>query len=252
MSVCTLQAIRADGSHALALAVLPTRQAEAHATKAAQWLTPAELQVVARYTHPRRRNSYLLGRMAAKEALLHLYPGARATEIEIAQGVFRTPLVRGWPDVPGACVSISHDDRFACAIAAPDAHPVTLDIQEASGEHLAAMLSPLQEGERRIIDALHVPQAEAAALLWTAREALSKMLLTGFSASLSILEVASAEAVGGGWQSSFRHFSHVKAWSWRAGSGILTLVIPAKSTLQCDPAGLARLFAGADPPRAIG
>jgi len=82
------------------------------------FLGPGEREYFSTLKFVRRRQSYLLGRYAAKMAVAHQVGEIDLRAIEILRGVFEQPIVHcvrsdGW------CVSISHADTLAAALAFP-------------------------------------------------------------------------------------------------------------------------------------
>jgi len=75
----------------------------------------------------RRKESYLLGRYAAKVALSKVLAEQDLKAIEIERGVFEQPIVRC--DGNGRWdVTISHAGSLAVVLAYPTAHPMGIDI----------------------------------------------------------------------------------------------------------------------------
>jgi phosphopantetheinyl transferase len=138
---------------------------------------------------PRGRRHWLMGRIAAKDAVRRwlwergagpLFPG----EVTIVSGERGEPVV----SVPGSlpvCVSIAHSGDLAVAIA--DAQPVGIDVEiverrEGGLERIALTVPESSLLDRLVRDAGGEPQrarAEAFTRFWAAKEAVSKAEGTG-------------------------------------------------------------------------
>ncbi len=92
-----------------------------------------ELAYYQRLPAPKRQQSYLLGRYAAKRALTTFLETADPTLIEVASGIFTQPIVK-FPTPDPVAVSISHAGDFACALAAQKSS-LALDIEPESRQH---------------------------------------------------------------------------------------------------------------------
>lgn len=128
-----------------------------------------------------RRSEWLMGRIAAKEAVRdwvrykHRMTLASA-DVEILADAYGRPQVRvaALGEGPLPAVSISHSQSWAAAVVAEPGLAVGLDYQRldriADAERLKAAFDP---GERRFIDGASDPLGVVCAL-WCAREAAAK------------------------------------------------------------------------------
>lgn len=167
---------------------------------------------------------YLLGRHAAKMAAQH-FTNAPPGEIRISSGVFGQPVL----SCAGHCnlqVSISHSNERAIAIVFPEQHPMAVDIESLDSiKHLPDENAPLPVG-------LPYQDGVLRMLLWTAREALSKVLKTGLTTELDILATDTVTAGNGFLTITFRHFMQYKAICWIAGDMACALVLPGRSDID--------------------
>ncbi|MBO9732597.1 MAG: 4'-phosphopantetheinyl transferase superfamily protein [Chitinophaga sp.] len=229
-------------SHHLALTV--TR--EGHTIPvfmAVSSLSLSALQVqLGRFLHPEERavskgaeqHHYLLGRHAAKLAAVD-FTGVAANNIRIRPGVFGQPVL-SCPGYSNLQVSITHSAGSAMAVVFPEAHPMAVDIELLDGDRF---LPPLTPAEAALIAPLSYTSEEQTYLLWTAREALSKVLRTGFTTDLELFNVKSVAMNGSFMVAEFQHFLQYKAISWIAGNMACSLVVPQRS--QVDMAALQTL-----------
>ncbi|NLR78261.1 4'-phosphopantetheinyl transferase family protein [Chitinophaga eiseniae] len=170
------------------------------------------------------RRQYLLGRHAAKLAASH-FTGVAAPLIRIRPGVFGQPVL----DCPGhnnVQVSISHSGPQAIAVVYPEWHPMAVDIEEIRPDHELPALAAHEAG---LVASLPFTHYESGLLLWSAREALSKVLKTGLTTDLALFEISTLHMQEGFLFSTFVHFMQYKAVSQLAGNMVYTLVLPQRS-----------------------
>ena len=195
-----------------------------------------------RFLHPEERTTltgiaqhqYLLGRHAAKLAAFD-FTGVAPAGIRILPGVFGQPVLT-CPGHSNLQVSITHSGTHAMAVVFPESHPMAVDIEVLDGERF---LPPLAPSESLLAASLPYTTEERQFLLWTAREALSKVLRTGLTTDLELFNVKSIAVNGDFLISTFVHFFQYKAVSWIAGNMACSLVLPERS--QVDIAALQRL-----------
>lgn len=206
-------------------------------------LSLSALQVqLSRFLHPEERavsrgagqHHYLLGRHAAKLAAVD-FTGVAGANIRIHPGVFGQPVL-SCPGYGNLQVSITHSGGSAMAVVFPEAHPMAIDIELLDGDRF---LPPLTPAEELLVASLPYTTEEQTYLLWTAREALSKVLRTGLTTDLELFNVKSLAINGSFLVAEFQHFMQYKAISWRAGNIACSLVLPQRS--QVDMAALQML-----------
>ncbi|MFN3430587.1 MAG: 4'-phosphopantetheinyl transferase family protein [Candidatus Sericytochromatia bacterium] len=158
------------------LALSPTGEApQAALDRAEAVLGPDERALLARYTFPKRRADWLLGRLAAKEAVRAAGQADWALE-----AIAVTPLPGGRPTftAPGGAladwrVSISHGHGRAGAIVAPG--PVGLDLEQFRSIPEKGWRFFLGPEEREWLAAEPLgPQGEI--VVWALKEAAYKAL----------------------------------------------------------------------------
>ncbi|MBW8683049.1 4'-phosphopantetheinyl transferase family protein [Chitinophaga rhizophila] len=189
-------------------------------------LHPSEKERYLQLQTPARRNSFLLGRCAAKTALSGLTPHVAPAAINIAKGVFNFPVVYGI-GMDNLQVSISHSPPFAIAIAFSEAHPLGIDIEKikvANGDLLRRVMSPW---EVDLTSQLGLDASIGNTVIWSAREALSKIIRTGLSAGFDLLRVQSMVYYEQALLLSFVNFPQYKAIVIIENSYVFSLVIPA-------------------------
>ena len=194
-------------------------------------LANSELTYWRTLAFPRRKNAYLLGRDAGKQAVGRLVGIEDLPAFEIRSGVFNQPVVRGTgPDPIG--VSISHCDAMACAVAFPDEHPMGIDVEEIEPRRAAIMERELLPSEILQLEAGGLSPAAARATGWTAKEALSKALRCGMTCPFSLLAIAWAAPLSDYIEGEFKNFGQYRFQSWTRNDLVLTIVLPKRTQLR--------------------
>jgi len=199
------------------------------------FLHPDEKKYYETLKFDRRKKSYLLGRIAAKRAICELTGESALQSISIEFGVFQYPVVKYLSD-QNIQVSISHCDDIGVALAFPEEHPLGIDIEKADERKIDAMKSQICEKEFELLSPYDLPVSPGYTMIWTIKEALSKVFRTGLTMDLKLLEIESLEKTGPAYTSAFRHCIQYKAISFIAGDHICSVVLP-KNTAT-DPADL--------------
>lgn len=207
-----------------------------------RFLGPAERAEYAALRFERRRQSWLLGRYAAKcAAAAALGPGVDLATLEIARGVFGQPVLR-YAHVDAPRLGISHAGDWAVGVAHPAGHPVAVDLEDVDPARRAVLARQLSEDE--LAWAASAPGGEAEpvllTLLWTAREALSKALGCGLTVPFPLMETVERTAPGvRRFRGLFRRFGQYQFLAWAADSRVLTLALPRLTEVEAvaPPAG---------------
>ncbi|MDD9375430.1 beta-ketoacyl synthase N-terminal-like domain-containing protein [Streptomyces sp. ZAF1911] len=135
---------------------------------------------------PRARAPWLLGRIAAKDALRHLLWDGGAgpvfpAEVPIGNDQAGRPLAGG-ALAGGVRLTIAHKDRIAVALAHPDL-PVGIDVEQVTTDPDALVRIALAPGELGLAERLAAREGTglpaALTALWCAKEAAAKAAGTG-------------------------------------------------------------------------
>lgn len=226
---------RRDSTYRAALAWVPQEKYDSLAQHDAAFLHPNELSYFRALSFDRRRRSYLLGRCAAKQALMEHCSLVSPTEVEIASGVFQHPVVRPGLNEPTG-VSISHSERVACALAYHEMHPASIDVEDAAPDREAVMRTQILPRELERAATAWNGEPHHAAVIWTAKEALSKALRCGMTCPYELLAVTDLQPgrlmLGG----RFENFSQYSFQAWIMGHTVLSIVFPRNSVMTADMA----------------
>lgn len=165
------------------------------------WLGSGERAILARFCFARRRRDWLLGRWTSKLAVAAV-TGAAPERIEIlaAPDGAPEPYLDGAP-APFA-LSLSHRAGRALAVVARGTVRVGCDlefVEPRSGAFLRTWLSP---AEQAIVRASGECDAQAANLLWTAKEAAAKLRREGLRLDVrdAVAEIGAIAPAAGAWR----------------------------------------------------
>ncbi|NJM05374.1 4'-phosphopantetheinyl transferase superfamily protein [Candidatus Gracilibacteria bacterium] len=153
-----------------------------------------------------RRIEWLLGRIAAKEALCHYLAQAYGlalapADIEILPDEHGRPLAHGsWakqvPYVPA--FSIAHDSGLAVAAITTSANSIGVDVEHAARMPDAAIPMAFAPHERALLTIVaETTAADWALRCWCAKEAVAKALGRGLNGNPQALMVEAIDAVNG-------------------------------------------------------
>ena len=203
------------------------------ASHANHFLHPLEKLTYSELSFERRQHSYLLGRYCAKRALNN-FIHTDLKSIYIEAGVFdfpvtHIPIENKWQ------VSISHCDSLCCTIAFPETHPMGIDIEKVNESNIEFLSSHITEKDRRIICELNIADDKAYTLIWTVKEALSKVLRCGLTSPFDIFDIKQVDSNNTYWFSEFINFPQYKAITFQLSNSVLaSIVYPRLTTLHID------------------
>lgn len=160
-----------------------------------QWLSPAELERLARFRAPKRRDDWLLGRLVAKRLLcreLSAREGRRVPlpTIEIVPDITGAPHVRAVDRGATLPVSITISHSAGRALGAllftdlPECVDCTVgaDLEKVEARADGFIRDFLTEAERAEVASLEAPARPARANgIWSAKEAVLKTLKLGLT-----------------------------------------------------------------------
>lgn len=171
----------------------------------------------------RRRESFLLGRYAAKLALSEMTCEQPMSEITIHSGVFGFPVVEGEANKD---IGISHTKGAAVSVAYPACHPIAVDI-ETHQQNTSFIWDTLTSKEREFVN-----DGTNPIILWSAKEAIAKALRTGFTSPIALFEVAEIKKYSGFMECYFTNFYQYKSFCLELKQYVLTLCVPRYSHFE--------------------
>ncbi len=170
---------------------------------------------------------YLLTRWVVRYLYVMKFSGKLEDLPVYRTGIFGQPL---------GCspygISVSHTSGYVVALLFPDEHPVGVDIEMVNREAVDKIKSQLTSRELQIANFLNEAKEIAYTRLWTAKESLSKVLTTGLTIPMSMLEISKVEENANRMECEFSHFIQYKAISMHVGPFMLSIVHPAASSLS--------------------
>ena len=182
---------------------------------------------------PRRRHSYLVGRLASRLALCRAVGPEALRDISIGQGIFTQPVLEGGPSSIG--LTLAHTDGVAAAIVHPAGHPMGIDLEWADPQRIDAMRRQMSDTEADAALALDVPPAVALTAIWGAKEALSKILRTGMMCPFEFLETCAVSPTSSGLAGEYTHFGQYRFEVTCYSGGLsLAIALPRRTTLVGD------------------
>lgn len=194
-----------------------------------KFLSDDEYNFFTRIKNHTAKNSYLCGRYVAKNALLDLTKTYDPKTFSIGNGIFGQPVV-SVAQFSNLQVSISHSSKYFAALAFFEECPMAIDVEEMNSERNSSAITQMTNYEiYEIIPKIDI--INPALLLWTAKEALSKVLRTGLHVDFKVFEVDRIYYQNGNFVGNFKNFSQYKFTSYSNQNLILTTVIPEKTDL---------------------
>lgn len=182
----------------------------------------------------KRRQSYFLGRLAAKRSM-GVYTGILDLSIiEVASGIFGQPIAKvpmlGRPEL-----SISHCGDFGFALTFPPEHPLGIDIENWKDVAPAIIRSQLTTTEVLLTQQIIADEQKCFTLLWTAKEALSKVLKCGLTVPFEIFELDKTEFItDSNFLLYFKNFTQYRCLAWFVDKYVVSIVLPRKTAMIFD------------------
>jgi 4'-phosphopantetheinyl transferase EntD len=197
------------------------------------FLDPDECHRYESMKFERRRTTFLLGRYAAKQALSAYFDEPDLSRIAIRSGVFGQPIVQ-YLCPSNANITISHTPEKACAIACPDVHPMGLDIESIDGTKSEVIKSQMTSSELRFLVGIKLNETAGLTLLWSAKEALSKILMCGLTCPFELLAIRSLRTLRNWYEGEFLNFPQYRFQSWVTETVVYTIVFPGRTQIETE------------------
>lgn len=184
------------------------------------------------FKYPLRGLSYLLGRLSSKIAIEQLDNDINPQNISIVNGVFGFPVVKG--NSKNIQVNYSHSDNIGVSLAYYEEYPIGIDIEKIDFDKISIIKSYMTEREIQMVKDIDL-EKEGAFFLWTMKESLSKIIKTGLTLRLDVLEIQSIKKLQDNiWESSFVNFTQYKIISGFFNDHICSITIPRKTNFSYD------------------
>lgn len=198
-----------------------------------QHLHPQELNYYETLVVENRKKSYLLGRYSAKQAVFSLVGLSNPQNTFIKQGFFNQPIfINNYNK--NVQVSISHCEDIGAAVAFPEDLPMGIDVERIDQSKTNILESQMTENEIALIKSFPYPYITMLVLLWTVKEALSKVLKTGLMTPFHIYEINMLMVKHNNIVSNFENFGQYKGLSFNLGRYVYTIVYPKNTEIDLD------------------
>ncbi|AMP97928.1 4'-phosphopantetheinyl transferase [Pedobacter cryoconitis] len=233
---------RANGQFPAAIAIVSQTLSELKDNRYS-FLHPNELNFFAAFKFERAQHSYLLGRFAAKSAWSafaeNFAENNVMTAVEVTAGIFQQPVLY-LPDGGNVQLSIAHTEKIGMAIVYPEGHPMGIDVELINPEQSETIREVVGLREQGKLHLIHSDVHKSLTLLWTIKEALSKVLKTGLMTPFELFEVENIQHLEDIVICDFINFPQYKSLSWLAGGYAWSIVLPRKSKM--DLAVIRKLY----------
>lgn len=187
---------------------------------------PMEKQYFNSLKYEKRIRDYTAGRYTAKLAVAAFTGEKKLDSILIKSGLFNQPVVY-CSEEKNIQVSITHCDCIAMAAAFPEDCPLGIDLERINEKNLNIMEKQLTPDENRLLKEFLPDYAYMAAVFWTAKESISKVLRTGLFTPMEVFEINKIQPEGNGFICGFRNFPQCKAYSVRKGNYVFSIAYPS-------------------------
>ncbi len=206
-----------------------------------QYLHSREADYYRRLQFEKRIHSYLIGRFVAKNAVSALTGKKDLADILIQPSIFSQPIVV--TDTGNIRVSITHCDGCGAALAFPEFCPLGIDLEKVNFNKRDVLEKQMTEFEKEAVRKLPIAYDTGLMILWTAKEALSKVLMTGLTVPFEILEISKIEIHDLYYICFFKNFPQYKTRSLILDCHVCSLIYPVNTELYFDIYSFVENFA---------
>ncbi len=196
-----------------------------------EMLHPEEKRIYNNYKYDRRKASYLLGRLAAKAAILDLTGTDHANSIWIDSGVFQFPVVKS-PGIQNIQVSISHYENIGLSIAFPEEHPMGIDVEKVEADKEELVLGQMTESEKKLLQQAGRNDVAGYFSIFSIKESLSKVIKTGMMMDFKFFEINQIEVNGQVMEVTFTNFGQYKATAFHKNNFVFSFALPRKTKVD--------------------
>ena len=190
-----------------------------------------EKKYLNKLSYEKRIWSFLLGRISSKLALNELVSVSNFSSIHIKAGVFGFPVLY-CEKATNFQTSITHTDKIAGAIVFPEEHPLSIDIEKVERSKLKAIKSVLTSEEEALLHSNNLNNSNGITMLWSAKEALSKLLKTGMMLDFKFLEIDRIINENESTTLYFKNFGQYKAVCTTNSEYAIAIALPKLTTIQ--------------------
>lgn len=190
------------------------------------FLSLAEKKEYQKLKNEKRRREFVLGHYVEKKAVQILLNQKDDIEkYQIKHGVWGQPIIEIGKNVK---ISLSHCEEYVVAIAFEEMYPCAVDIEQIKSSNDKLIMYYLTPNEKEI---MKDSSSLEYTVLWTAKEAISKVLMTGLTTEMSVFEIKNFEYSGEQYKGEYSNFKQYYFLSRQIGCNMLTLVLPKKGEM---------------------
>lgn len=199
-----------------------------------KYLTKSEENEFNALTSEIKKKSYVLGRYTAKQTISLLIRDKNLRDIEITKGILGQPVVH-IKSKKNVEISISHERDVYASVAFLYEFPFGIDIERVTHKNLAVLIRCSSKEERLNVKYLEMTSIESLTLLWTTKEALSKILKTGLTLPFWFYEIKGCNFVANNHiVSSYKYFSQYISISFVIKDFICTFTCPHLKNIHIE------------------
>jgi phosphopantetheinyl transferase (holo-ACP synthase) len=184
-----------------------------------QYLTKEEKDKFSLLSNSFKYN-YLLGRFTAKNAITRLLNNNNnILDFTIDNSILGNPIVKG-KDSNNMSISLTHSDNIAASVAFSDYFPMAIDMEKIDIDRANSIKTQLTKFE--LIEIAN--SSKNLMILWTAKEALSKILKTGLMVDLKLFEITNIIIKDNHYICFFKSFPQYECHSYIVNNYIFSVI----------------------------
>jgi phosphopantetheinyl transferase (holo-ACP synthase) len=180
-----------------------------------------------------RKKSYLYGRYSLKSLVCQCIGQTQFNKILIRNGIFHQPVIVN-TELRNKQGSISHCNSCAASLLYDELLILGIDIEDVGRDFVKALNANITEHEERLIRGFHADRNLISGIMWTAKEALSKCIKTGFSLSLNILQIEEIKLQGRYYVTTYKNFVQYKTLTMITGNYYISITLPKLIDIVSD------------------
>lgn len=188
------------------------------------------------FENDRKKESYLLGRLSAKHAVINCIGKINPDSICIENGVFQFPVIK-CVKVQNIQVSIAHCDGIGISIAFPEEHPMSIDIEMINCDSEDEILSQVSYKEKSLLRNIDLDNITGFTSIWSIKESLSKVIKTGMMIDFELLEIDSVNFKNDVLESTFKNFGQYKCFTFINKQFVISIISPKKTSVDFKSLG---------------
>lgn len=196
---------------------------------------PEEIEEYQELKHEKKKKEYLLGRYACKLAAGFYLKEKKLQKIKVVQAVVKHPVIKHLSvDTPE--ITLSHCYPVVVALAHEAGHVVGIDIEQRKASKTRAFERGMTQAEIKLCQkAEDISFDLMANVLWTVKEALSKVIKCGLTVPFKLLEVDKMIRKNENeYCVTFKNFFHLHCYAYILEKHILSIALPIKTKLTID------------------